>query len=132
MTLRQYLILMSIGAALCWVAWFFLLFSVDPEHAGWTGFVFFYASLFLATLGSFSVVGFLIKKKLVKDDDIVFRHVKRTFRQGTFTAMLLISLLLLLQWRYLNWWNGALSIVFFVILEGIVFTNRKHSNRDYV
>lgn len=132
MTLRQYLILMSLGAAMCWTAWFFLILTVDPEHAGWTGFIFFYISLFLAMLGTFSVAGFLIKKKLLKDDDIVFRHVKRTFRQGAFVSAFLVAILLLLQGRYLNWWNGILLFIFFIILEGIIFSNRKYSNRNYV
>ena len=41
MTLRQYLILMSIGTVVCFVAWFFVILSLDPTQAGFLGFFFF-------------------------------------------------------------------------------------------
>jgi hypothetical protein len=82
MSLRYYLILMSIGALICWLAWFFVLGSIDPTQAGFFGFLFFYASLFLALTGTFSVIGFLIKKIVLKNDQVIFHHVRSTFRQG--------------------------------------------------
>lgn len=132
MTLRQYLVLMSIGAAICWLAWIFVLGSVDPEQAGFFGFLFFYTSLFLALNGTFSVIGFLIKKLILKDDQIVFHHVKSTFRQGMLIAGVIIFALILLQIKLLTWWNGILLLLLFAVIEGIIFTNRKYNNRNYV
>src|SRR3989344_8733594 len=120
MTLRQYLILMSVGAAICWVAWFFVLGSVDPSQAGFFGFLFFYSSLFLALAGTFSVIGFLIKKIVLKNDQIVFHHVKSTFRQGMLVAGVIVLGLILLQTKLLTWWNGALLVLLFVAIEGII------------
>ena len=131
MTLRQYLVLMSLGTGLCWIAWFFILFSVDPIQAGRLVFFFFYVSLFMAVVGTFSVLGFLIRRWVVKDDELVFRHVKRTFRQSIFIAAVLIVVLMLLSNRLLAWWNLVLLLGLCIFLEAIVFTNRKFSNRTY-
>lgn len=128
MTLRLYLILMSVGALICWLAWFFVLGSVDPAQAGFFGFLFFYASLFLALAGTFSVIGFLIKKIILKNDQIVFHHVKSTFRQGMLIAGVIILGLILLQIRLLTWWDGILLILLFAVIEGLIFTNRKYNN----
>lgn len=128
MTLRQYLILMSVGAAICWLAWFFILGSIDPQQAGFFGFLFFYCSLFLALAGTFSVIGFLIKKIILKDDQIVFHHVKSTFRQGMLVAAVIVLGLVLLQTNLLTWWNGILLILLFAVIEGVIFTNRKYNN----
>ncbi|KKR34766.1 MAG: hypothetical protein UT67_C0007G0015 [Candidatus Magasanikbacteria bacterium GW2011_GWA2_40_10] len=129
MTLRLYLILMSIGALICWLAWFFVIGSVEPEQAGFFGFLFFYSSLFLALAGTFSIFGFLIKKVILKNDQIVFHHVKSTFRQGMLMAGIIILGLILLQIKLLTWWNGILLILLFALVEGIIFTNRKYNNR---
>jgi len=128
MTLRQYLILMSVGAAICWMAWIFVLGSTDPTEAGFFGFLFFYCSLFLALAGTFSVFGFLIKKIILKNDEIVFHHVKSTVRQGMLVAGFIILGLILLQVKLLAWWNGILLILLFAVVEGIIFTNRKYNN----
>ena len=132
MTLKQYLILMTFGTVICWASWGVTIWSIDPDHAGFLGFVFFYASLFLALLGTFSVLGFMIKKKTLGDDELIFRHVKRTFRQGAMLAFFCLMLLAFRQMQILTWWNAVLIAILFAVLEGIVFTNYKHSNRDYV
>ena len=128
MTLRFYLIWMSIGALICWLAWFFVLNNIDPNQAEFIGFLFFYSSLFLALAGTFSVIGFLIKKIVLKDDQIVFHHVKSTFRQGMLIAMVIVSGLILLQTKLLTWWNAILLALLFALIEGIIFTSRKYNN----
>jgi hypothetical protein len=82
----------------------------------------------LALTGTFSVIGFLIKKIILKDDQIVFHHVKSTFRQGMLIAGVIILGLILLQIKLLTWWNGILLILLFAAIEGIIFTNRKYNN----
>lgn len=130
MSLRQYLILMSIATLLCWVAWFFVLNYTTPD-SGFLTLFFFYCSLFLAILGTFSVIGFLVRRFFVKDDEVVFRHVRRTFRQSLLLAALIIFALLLLSARLLTWWNSIILIIFFLFLEAVIFTNRKFRNDDH-
>ena len=132
MTLRQYLILMSLGTAICWITWGVIISTIDPNNAGIWGLLFFYISLFLALVGTFSVIVFLIRRAVVKNDEVIFRHVSRTFRQSVTVSAMIIFLLFLLQKQMLTWWNTVLVIILFFALEGVVFTNRKYDNRDYV
>lgn len=131
MSLRHYLILMSIATMLCWVAWFFVLIYTAPGGEGLLTLFFFYCSLFLAIVGTFSVIGFLIRRMLIKNDEVVFRHVRRTFRQSLLLAVLAIAVLLLLAARLLTWWNGIILVIFFLFLEAVIFTNRKYRNDEY-
>ena len=132
MTLRQYLVLMSIGTTICWGVWFIIIGNIDPQEGGVLGFVFFYTSLFLALSGTFSVIGFLIRKKMPKNDVVVFHHVRHTFRQGLLITSLVLLALLLLQFKLLTWWTGVLVVLLFLILESIIFANRKYKNRDLI
>ncbi|MFA7653613.1 MAG: hypothetical protein WCX97_01025 [Candidatus Magasanikbacteria bacterium] len=131
MTLRQYLILMSLGTLICWGTWVFVILSLDPNSAGTLGLAFFYLSLFLALVGTFSVIVFLVRRAIVKNDEVIFRHVKKTFRQSVIFTTLIIFALFLLQEKLLTWWNGIILVVLFVILEAVIFTNRRYSNLEY-
>ena len=132
MTLRQYLIIMSLATLVCWLVWFLVVFIYNPNAAGLIGFLLFYSSLFLAVLGTFSVIGFFIRSKIIKNDDIVFRHIKRTFRQGFFFGLFITTNLILAQFRLLTWWNFILLLTLYIFLEGLIFTSRKYQNRHYV
>jgi len=129
MGLRSYLILMAIGTILCWVVWFLIIGNINPDQAGVVGFVLFYLSLFLSLTGTISVIGFLIRKKIDKNDIVVFHHVRHTFRQGLLLSFLILSALMLLQFKMLNWLTGALVVILFLIIESIIFANRKHKNK---
>lgn len=132
MTLKQYLLLMAAGTIMCWVAWLFILFNISPEQAGLVGFLFFYISLFLGTVGIFSVTGLILKKQKSDKDEMIFRQVKRTFKQGILFGSFVILSLLLLQFNLLFWWNAVLLALLYIVLEGAIVTGRKYSNRDYV
>lgn len=132
MTLRQYLVLMTLATSLCWLTWFFAVFNIDPDSAGFIGFAFFYLSLFLGIVGLFSVIGFIWKNKKTEHEDAVFRQVKKTFIQGILFGTFVNTLLILLQFNFLYWWNAALLSLFYLLLEGAIISGRKYHNRDYV
>jgi hypothetical protein len=132
MSLKGYLFLMSLGTCFCWVAWVFVILNIAPADAGTTGMLFFYSSFFLAIVGTFSVLGFAIRQKLIKNEDAVMRHARHTFRQSIFVGLLAVSTLYLLASDLFAWWNFVLLVLLFLALEGIVFTKRKFNNVDYV
>lgn len=132
MTLRQYLLIMAVATLICWLIWVLVLFIYDPYAAGLVGFALFYTSLFLSILGTYSIIGFVVRIKILKNDEIVFRHIKHTFRQGMFFASFIIITMILAQNKILTWWNFSLLLVFFVFVEGLLFASRKHQNHDYV
>lgn len=126
MTLRAYLFCMSIATLLCWLAWILVVNGVDPYQTGLVGFLLFYVSLFLAGVGTFSVIGFVVRRRIVKNDDVVFRHVTHTFRQGITVSLLLIGALLLLQAHLLTWWTALLLMLLFLVVEGVLLTHEQH------
>ena len=132
MTLRQYLFLMSLGTLTCLTAWLFVVFNIDPNNTDIVSFVFFYTSLFLSLLGIISTISLWIKVKFLKSEEVVFRHVKKTFRQGAVSASLVVLLLLLQQYQFLTWWNLIILVILGILVEATIFSNRKFSNRDYV
>ncbi|PIT87855.1 MAG: hypothetical protein COU31_00800 [Candidatus Magasanikbacteria bacterium CG10_big_fil_rev_8_21_14_0_10_40_10] len=129
MTLRQYLLLMSVGTALCWLIWLMVIANINPEEGNLIGFLFFYSSLFGALVGTFSVIGFIIKKKANKNDLVVFHHVHHTFRQGILIGLLVVSALIMMQLKFLNLTTGIILLIFFLFLESLIFAGRKYKNK---
>lgn len=131
MSLKIYLYSMSLGTLLCWVAWFFVITNLAPEEAGFVGLLFFYISLFLALVGTASVIGFLILRARTNNDDVVFRHVRQTFRHSVLISTFAIASLMLKAQGWLSAWALIGLLVFFFVLESIL-TNRTSRNAEYV
>lgn len=115
MTLKKYLNLMMILTVICWLAWVAVLFYINPEETGLIGFVLFYFSLFLAVLGTASVLGFILRVRF--NQGPVFKQVEVSFRQGIWLGLLVIGLLLLKETALLRWWNGVFLLLFLIFLE---------------
>ncbi|KKU48415.1 hypothetical protein A3H10_03275 [Candidatus Uhrbacteria bacterium RIFCSPLOWO2_12_FULL_46_10] len=120
MSLKQYIILMLVGTVLCWASWALVLIYLDPVSSGWLGFGFFYSSLYLALVGSFSLIGMGLRLVFVKQG-AVFRQVAIAFRQAFFFGFLVIAALFLQSKNIFTWWSmlflvAALTLIEFAIL----------------
>lgn len=116
MTLRSYLIIMSIAALLCWAAFGYILWTVDPETTNWIGFALFYLSLFLSLAGTAAIAGFVIRFVGLKRE-LIFNSVKTAFRQSFLFAFLIIAVLFLLSENLFTWLNAGLLVAGLTILE---------------
>ena len=116
MTIRQYSIFMILGTVLCWAAWALVLIYLDPTSAGWLGFGFFYGSLYLALLGTFSLIGMWLRLYLIKYD-AVFRQISIAFRQAFFFSFLVIASLFLQSKGIFTWWNMLLLVAALTLIE---------------
>jgi len=123
MTLKKYLNLMSILTIICWLAWVFVIFFVNPKETGLIGFVLFYFSLFLAIVGTAAIIGFLVRTRLNKGP--VFKQVEASFRQGIWLSFLVVGLFLLQNLGILRWWNGVFLLLFLMFLEFFFLSSRK-------
>jgi hypothetical protein len=123
MSLKYYLIIMSVATLVCWVAWLMVLYYINPTEAGVVGFLIFYSSFALAVLGTFSLLGFFGRVWFSKEQ-IIFRHLGVAFRQAVWFAILLAVSLILQSQGLLTWWNGLLLITFLTIVE-FMFLSRK-------
>ncbi len=115
MTLRQYIVTMLFATLLCWVALGFVVINVDPFQTNVLGFVFFYVSLFLALLGTISLIIFLVYRLFASRDLPLFRYVQISFRQALVVSVFLIAFLYLQGISYLNMWNGLLLGTIFIL-----------------
>jgi len=117
MTLRQYLAIMTGGTAIAWIAVALIVTNVDPFRAPMAVFVVFYASLFLALTGAFSVIGFILRIALLRQQLVVSRHVAISFRQSLLLAALLSAALYLNSRQLLTWWNALILLAAMTVLE---------------
>jgi len=123
MTLKKYLNLMAILAGICWLIFVASIFLMDPENVGFLGFLLFYYSLFLALLGSFSIIGFIIRIRFIKGP--VFQQVSISFRQSFWLSLIIVFLLVIKGLGLLHWWNFVIFVLILFGTEVLIILNRK-------
>ena len=116
MSLRSYILLMLLTTVACYLALFAVIYYFDPQNGGPIALTFFYASLFLSLLGTFSLIG-LIVRIIFTSSQLVFKKVVVSFRQGIWFSLLVITSLFLQSVNLLGWKNIAFLILALAILE---------------
>lgn len=124
MTLKQYVALMSAITALCWFGWGAIVWNVDPFAAGLFGLALFYCTLALALIGTFSVIGLLIRSRTRREGPIG-PHVASSFRQGVLLSALCIACLMLQSLGRLSWATLILTVGAAAAVEYFLLTFRK-------
>lgn len=116
MTLRAYLIIMTLATLTCWGIFGVILYTVDPFVTNWVGFLLFYVSLFLSVMGTASIVGFLVRFAFLKYE-LAFRSVKAAFRQSFLFGFLIVATMFLTSRDLLTWTNLLLLVVGLSLVE---------------
>ncbi|MBI5466417.1 MAG: hypothetical protein HY974_03960 [Candidatus Kerfeldbacteria bacterium] len=129
MTLRQYLLWMGLGTCIAWGAFALVINYLNPNVVGPAGFLFFYVALFLGISGTLTLLGFAWRY-LRHREEVLFRHVSISFRQGVILALLVVGTLFLQANRLLTWWNLGLLIIGFTLLEFFYLTARHQPPSD--
>lgn len=124
MTLRQYLIIMSIGTLLSWSAVGMIVTMTDPTQTQSVVFVILFASLFLALTGTLSISGFLMRIWLLRKQYFISKEVLVSFRQAIMLTTLLIASLVMQSRTLLTWWNAVLMVLALTMLEFFFVTAR--------
>ncbi|MCF7820440.1 MAG: hypothetical protein K9M44_03155 [Candidatus Pacebacteria bacterium] len=126
MTLKKYLSLMIIATLVCWATFIFVLNTINPEITNFLGFLFFYASLFLAVSGTASILGFVIRFWLLRQK-LAFYSVKTAFRQAFLFGVLIILSLIFLANNLFTWTNIIFIVIILSLLE-FFFISYKRNN----
>lgn len=105
---RGYLILMLLADVVAWAGWALVVIYTDPGKGDNTIFAAFYASLFLALLGLFTVIG--VWSRQLRRATNEAQVVNRSFRQGFWLALLVIGALVLASNGWLRWWVVILVV----------------------
>ena len=127
MSLYKYLIILGICTLVCWSAFISVLFLINPFEAGFLGFVFFYVSLAFALIGTFSILGFVFRT-YIKKDDMAVKHINIASRQSFLFTLMVLLALVLQSLKYLVWWNLILLVLVLAFVE-LFFMSYKKYNR---
>lgn len=129
MTLRQYLFIMTFATALCWTAWVFVLYRIDPFTANALSFGFFYSSLFLALLGTISIILFMLYYFFSRTAFPMYRFVQRSFRNAIIVSLSIIFLLVLQGLRVLALWN-MIILAILAVIAGVFILSINTSKKE--
>ncbi len=124
MTLKQLLLLIGLATGLLWLAWFWVIATIDPFSTNALGFLFFYVTLYLSLTGSLAIAGFFFRKARLKEQ-MNFHLVTISFRQAIILAALLCSLLILQGQGVFAWWNMLLVLFLAVLAESLLLIKQK-------
>ncbi|MBI2427025.1 MAG: hypothetical protein HYV34_04210 [Candidatus Kerfeldbacteria bacterium] len=116
MKLKTFVVFMILATVVCWATWFLVLSQIDPDTSGFIGHFAFYISLFFALVGTFGLLGFLIRY-LTQSKTIPFRHIRVSIRQSMLFSLLLVAALLLQGQRFLTWYNILFLVAGLTIFE---------------
>ncbi len=127
MTLRKYLIFLFVCTGFCWLTWFFVIRYTNPETTGWLGFAFFYLSLFVSLVGTFSIFGFLVRT-MFKREEVIYKKIDVSSRQSIILSLLIIISLILQSQRLMTWWNFVILVAAISLVEIFFISYRKFRN----
>ena len=128
MSLRYFLISMTIATLVAYLVFVSVLYYFDPYQSGIMALVFFYVSLILALIGTFTLLGFIIRH-FFTPTQIVFRDVATSFRQGILLSILIIMTLYLQQIDALSATSVVVVIIILTIIEILFINHSSQSNR---
>lgn len=128
MSLKSYLLLMAGTTLIAYLALASIVLYFDPFQSGLVVIIFFYVSIFLAALGTFSVLGFLLRH-FWGDDGVIFRQVITSFRQAIWLSLIVVAAIYLKERQAFSGLAIALLIIALAVLElfFIIKKSSKHS-----
>lgn len=132
MTLKQYIATMIAATIMCFTAWMFVIMNVDPFRSSAIAFFFFYISFFFSLVGLLSVVLFFTYKKVSRVPKPMFRYVQKSFRESIFTALFLTIALYLQGKGWLNFWNGTLLLLLFILYISFSLTMKRDKSVNHL
>ena len=128
MSLVRFLVMLSVGTLLSWVAWVMVLTNMNPTANGLAAVSLFYLSLILALTGTVTMIGFFLRYWLEKEK-LPFRQIAISFRQATLLSIGVGLALLLQSGRLLRWWSILMLVLVVGILEIFFLLNQSRRTR---
>ena len=120
---RTYSTLLYICAFVNAVLFFFIIFNVDPNNAGFVGFFLLYSTLYLWLFGFVYGISIMIYKRFFGVHR-AFTSVQMVTRQSMLVGALFVGLLILQSFSLLTWYNVILFVVVISLVE-YLFVSKK-------
>lgn len=113
---HKYTLIIGGAGLMAWISWVLVLLKLDPYETMSLALSFFYITLFIALVCTFTIIGFYFRVWLFRNE-IFYKHINTALRQGTLLSLIAIFCLVLQMVQVLNWWTGLMLIVIAVLLE---------------
>lgn len=133
MTLRRYLLTMSLTTLICWVAFVIVIFQIDPYTSGPVGLSLFFVSLFFAVWGTLSLCGFLFRYVFFRNV-VPYKYIGTSLRQAFWFAVILALSLFLASQELFSWWVGGLLVFGLAVFEAFFLARSveaRYSQKQY-
>lgn len=115
MTLKTYLFGILLSTTLSFLAFFLIIKNTNPSE-GLVAVIAFYVSLFFGITGLFTLLGHYLRYFRSRGE-VVYANIGVAFRQAFFVALASVTLLFLASIDLLNWWDGLLLFLVFLMVE---------------
>lgn len=117
MSLRTYIFAMIGATVLAWIAWGVVVTGVNPYEAGLPGAGLFYLTLFVALIGTASLVLSFVRVTLLKKSNVPSREIRTAFRHAILFALVTIASLALSAQGILQTWHLVVMVAVVVLVE---------------
>ncbi len=124
MSIKTYLLIISLATLLAWLSWFMVVMNMNPDTGGLRPILFFYLSMIVSLTGVFAILGLILRCLRNKKEPIFYKAL-RSFRQGFWLAGIAAGSLFLFQQQILTYLSGGLLIGIFIFLELLVLTRQR-------
>ena len=113
---KRYLLTIALTSVISWLAWGMVVTKLDPYESTGLALGLFFLSLFFALIGSFTLLGFGLRRWLGKDE-VHYHHLSVSLRQGILLSVCTLLCVAFLILGILKWWNGLLLVTISVLIE---------------
>jgi len=116
MTHSIYIVGIFLAAILGWASWLVVINNLSPFISGYLALSLFYASLFIALTGTFSLLNYYLRITINKEGNY-FQHLNTALRQGSLLSIMVCVGLIFQRLRVLTWWDALLLLVIVLLIE---------------
>jgi hypothetical protein len=113
---KQYLLTIALASLISWAAWAMVINKLDPFESTGLALGLFFMSLFFSLIGTFSLLGFGLRRWLGKNE-VRYQHLTVSLRQGFLLSICTLFCVAFLILGILKWWNGLLLVTITVLIE---------------
>lgn len=116
MVYHRYVSFIAIAGLFSFLGWLLIIFRLSPFEIAGLSLSLFFLTLFSTFVSLFTVVGFYFRVWMFKNE-IFYKHINVSLRQGVILSLLTVLALVLQMLRVLSWFSGFFLVAIAVVLE---------------
>lgn len=122
---------MLLGTAITWATVGLLLFLVNPADGGIVTESILLIAICLGSTGLLTILGVVFRVFFRPKETLIVKQVRTSLRQGFTLSLLMVLGLILSSLRLFSWWNMALAIIVFSLIEYMFLSHETaHVSQD--